>query len=505
MFGHGDTGLMWLMSIEHIHLVIYIFCLIAILVSDKPSSAMVSWIFAITVFPVIGIVLYLLFGINWRKNRAISNREKQEGRWFRVRNFLKYDPVDFFLDERFLEKSSYRSIDKENISDSEIEIVKLLATAEKTTITRNKSYEIYYSGKEAFDSIIKDISEAKESILMEYFIWRSDKLGQQIKDLLVKKAKEGVKIRLLFDGLGSFRAISKKYRRELLKAGIEFRYFLDIKFALSKLNYRNHRKMTIIDSKILHTGGMNLGEEYITGGSRFNEWRDTNFRVEGELVIQYLTIFITDWLNSGGKNDFETIKLDEIVEKNIVKDDEKYYLMQVSSSGPDTEWTSLKYLYSKLISSAKREVLIQSPYFVPDSALVNQLTIMALAGIKIKIIMTGVPDKKIPYWIAETYFEELTNAGIEIFRYKAGFLHCKNIVVDGEFSTIGTCNFDMRSLEINYEINSVFYNREISQNVRNQFFKDLEKCEKVEKKQIEKKAFWKRIRNSLFKLVSPIM
>ena len=123
MFGHGDTGLMWLMSIEHIHLVIYIFCLIAILVSDKPSSAMVSWIFAITVFPVIGIVLYLLFGINWRKNRAISNREKQEGRWFRVRNFLKYDPVDFFLDERFLEKSSYRSIDKENISDSEIEIV----------------------------------------------------------------------------------------------------------------------------------------------------------------------------------------------------------------------------------------------------------------------------------------------------------------------------------------------------------------------------------------------
>ena len=263
--------------------------------------------------------------------------------------------------------------------------------------------------------------------------------------------------------------------------------------------------MTIIDSKILHTGGMNLGEEYITGGSRFNEWRDTNFRVEGELVIQYLTIFITDWLNSGGKNDFETIKLYEIVEKNIVKDDEKYYLMQVSSSGPDTEWTSLKYLYSKLISSAKREVLIQSPYFVPDSALVNQLTIMALAGIKIKIIMTGVPDKKIPYWIAETYFEELTNAGIEIYRYKAGFLHCKNIVVDGEFSTIGTCNFDMRSLEINYEINSVFYNREISQNVRNQFFKDLEKCEKVEKKQIEKKAFWKRIRNSLFKLVSPIM
>ena len=130
---------------------------------------------------------------------------------------------------------------------------------------------------------------------------------------------------------------------------------------------------------------------------------------------------------------------------------------------------------------------------------------MALAGIKIKIIMTGVPDKKIPYWIAETYFEELTNAGIEIYRYKAGFLHCKNIVVDGEFSTIGTCNFDMRSLEINYEINSVFYNREISQNVRNQFFKDLEKCEKIEKKQIEKKAFWKRIRNSLFKLVSPIM
>ena len=289
------------------------------------------------------------------------------------------------------------------------------------------------------------------------------------------------------------------------KVGVEFKYFLDIKFALSKLNYRNHRKMTIIDNRILHTGGMNLGEEYITGGKRFNLWRDTNIRIEGKLVFHYLAIFITDWLNSGGKLDFNPKKIEKILleqRENIVKNS---YLMQVSSSGPDTIWTTLKYTYSKMISAAKKEILIQSPYFIPDTSLISQLKIAALSGVKIKLMIAGVPDKKIPYWIAETYFGELLLAGVEIYRYKAGFIHCKNIVIDGKFSTMGTCNFDMRSLEINYEINSIFYNREISQSLRGQFYKDLEHCEEIKEENLKKTVFWRKLRNSLFKVISPIM
>ena len=202
--------------------------------------------------------------------------------------------------------------------------------------------------------------------------------------------------------------------------------------------------MTVVDHKIVHTGGMNLGEEYITGGKKYKSWRDTNVRIEGEIVNQYLTIFFTDWLNSGGEIDSIRSRIYEIVEGNKVKD-RNSYLMQVSSSGPDTIWTSLKFLYSKMISAAKKEVLIQSPYFVPDAGIISQLKIAALSGVDIKVMMTGVPDKKIPYWIAETYFEELLLAGVKIYRYKKGFLHCKNIIIVEKMCTMGTCNFDMRS------------------------------------------------------------
>ena len=380
----------------------------------------------------------------------------------------------------------------------------MLTESEKTYLTANKSYEMYYNGKEAFTAIIRDIKNAEKSILMEYFIWRSDELGEQIKNLLIEKAKQGVEVKLMFDGLGSMGTISKKYRKELSDVGVEFRYFLDIKFSLLKSNYRNHRKMTIVDYKILHTGGMNLGEEYITGGKKYESWRDTNVRIEGEVVNQYLTIFFADWLNSGGEIESMREKINEIVEGNRVED-RNSYLMQVSSSGPDTIWTSLKFLYSKMISAAKKEVLIQSPYFVPDAGIISQLKIAALSGVKIKMMMTGVPDKKIPYWIAETYFEELLLAGVEIYRYKKGFLHCKNIIVDEKFCTMGTCNFDMRSFEINYEVNTVYYNSEISRDMKKQFLKDLEYCEKIEEEKFIKLSFRKKLRNSIFKVFSPIM
>ena len=185
--------------------------------------------------------------------------------------------------------------------------------------------------------------------------------------------------------------ISGKYRKELAEVGVEFRYFLDIKYTILKSNYRNHRKMTIIDNKILHTGGMNLGEEYITGGKRFETWRDTNIRITGEQIIDYLVIFFTDWLNSGGKQDFEKEEMENIIKENKMENTEPY-LMQVSSSGPDTVWTSLKYMYSKMISIAEKEVLIQSPYFIPDTSLMSQLQIASLSGVKIKLMITGVPD-----------------------------------------------------------------------------------------------------------------
>ena len=525
----------WVIPFERIHYLIIIILAVAVLLSDKSPNAMLAWIFTIFTFPLGGAILYLLFGINWRRNKIISKKMKGEERklFSRLFNFMQRDVSDIFRSQDFFYYNRLKNINEnvDKMSESEIkekiqgqidtmitniglpaqqkEIVKMLYNSEGTFLTNNDSYKLFYDGKGAFDSILKDIENAKKTIYMEYFIWKADELGERIKNALIKKAKEGVKIKLLFDGVGTWK-LPRKYKKELRSAGIEIRWFLDVKFFISKMNYRNHRKIALIDNKIVHTGGMNVGQEYIDGGKRFESWRDTNIRITGEIIGQYLAIFVTDWLNSGGKYSFgEDVKGEAVHEleeqKPIDKQKKLEYLMQVSSSGPDTEWTTLKYLYSKMIATAKTEVLIQSPYFVPDTDLISQLKMAALSGVKIKIMITGVPDKKMPYWIAETYFAELIEAGIEIFRYKAGFLHSKNVIVDEKISTMGTCNFDMRSFEINYEINSIFYNEEISQSIRNQFYKDLSFCEEIKEENLKKTIFWRKIRNSLFRVVSPLM
>ena len=494
---------LWIASTGYIHFILYVIFLIAILTSEKSSESIMAWIFTITVFPFLGFFLYLFFGVNWRKKRINSYQKGEK----HPKNFLKYDTAQFFKSRNLKAEELEQLYEKSEISNRDKKISEMLYQSEGTYLTGNSSYKMFYDGKEAFDSIIEDIQKAEKSIYMEYFIWRSDELGEKIKNELLKKAAQGVKIKLLFDGTGSLKTISKQYRKELTDAGIEFKYFLDIKFSLAKMNYRNHRKMTIIDDKILHSGGMNLGIEYITGGSHFDSWRDSNFRAEGEIAIHYLAIFMTDWLNSGGKMDFDLKNAEEILENNRknIENVSNSHLMQVSSSGPDTVWTSLKNLYSKMIATAEKEVLIQSPYFVPDASLISQLKIAALSGIKVKIMIAGVPDKKTPYWIAETYFRELITAGAEIYRYMGGFIHCKNVITDGSLSTMGTCNFDMRSFEINYEVNTVFYSEEISQNMRNQFYEDLEKCEKISLENIKKIGFFSELRNSTLKLFSPIM
>ena len=498
----------WVIPFERIHYLIIIILAVAVLLSDKSPNAMLAWIFTIFTFPLGGAILYFLFGINWRRNKIISKKMKGEERklFSRLFNFMQRDVSDIFRSQDFFYYNRLKNINEnvDKMSESEIkekiqgqidtmitniglpaqqkEIVKMLYNSEGTFLTNNDSYKLFYDGKGAFDSILKDIENAKKTIYMEYFIWRADELGERIKNALIKKAS----------------------------AGIEIRWFLDVKFFISKMNYRNHRKIALIDNKIVHTGGMNVGQEYIDGGKRFESWRDTNIRITGEIIGQYLAIFVTDWLNSGGKYSFgEDVKGEAVHEleeqKPIDKQEKLEYLMQVSSSGPDTEWTTLKYLYSKMIATAKTEVLIQSPYFVPDTDLISQLKMAALSGVKIKIMITGVPDKKMPYWIAETYFAELIEAGIEIFRYKAGFLHSKNVIVDEKISTMGTCNFDMRSFEINYEVNSVFYSEEISKDLKAQFGKDLEMCEKFDEARLKKVTFRKQLRNSIFKLISPIM
>lgn len=500
-----ENFILWFFSFKHVYMVVLVIFSISILLSNKPSGDTAAWLLAICLIPVFGIIAYLLFGINWRQRKFINKKKKNKADTISIlsANFSKYDSEMIFSKHSTQKEDLQKFQNDETLTQNNKSIINLLYGCEKTLPCYNQSYEIYYNGKDAYTSLINDLKNASQSIYMEYYIWHSDKLGIKIKNILLEKAKEGLEIKLIFDGLGSLRTISKVYRDELKNAGVEFLYFLDIKTSILKLNYRNHRKMTIIDHKIVHTGGMNLADVYINGGDDFEKWRDTNIRLSGDIFAYYLAIFMTDWLNSGGERNFAHLSEDLTKSKeNKTKDG---FLAQVSSSGPDSNYPSLKYLYTKMIDDTKNEILIQTPYLIPADSILIQLKIAALSSKKVKIMITGKTDNIVTKWVAKTYIEELLRSGVEIYSYKKGFLHSKVLICDDDISTIGTCNFDNRSFNINYEINTIFYDKNINAELKTQFYKDLKECTQLTLNNLKKDRFFGKIRNSIFKLIGPLL
>ena len=463
--------------------------IVAIILANKESDASIAWILVILIFPIIGISLYILIGLDWRKYKLVPRL-----------------PEDYFKDH-------YKAIieyQKEMINTSEIsddamnDIVKnmnLLLNSNMVPLTIDNSVRTYFSGEDHFRDLLIDLESAKESIHMEYFIWRSDTLGEKIKGILKQKVKQGVDVRLIFDGLGSFGRITFKYRRELRESGIQFSYFLDLNrlIARIKINYSNHKKIVVIDGKIAYTGGMNIGEEYISGGKKFSLWRDTHIRLTGSSVGLLQTVFMADWYNC---------QKETLADSGIFKFQENRKMntpVQIAVSGPDSKWDSLEMLYFNMINNANHEILIQSPYFIPDQAILKAMESAALSGVSVQFMMTGVPDKRIPWWSAFTYFQPLLESGVRIFHFTEGFLHSKMLVMDDQVSTVGSCNMDVRSFRLNYEVNAVFYDEKLTTKLKKQFYKDRDSCREISIETLESISLPAQFRNSFCRIFSPLL
>ena len=466
-----------------------IIVLLIIILDNRPPEVSISWFLIILFFPVAGLILYALIGLNWKKTKLI-----------------RQNPEDLFSHnlENILinQKHFFREMNLQDEEDNDRnKLMNLLLNANNSIMTLKNSCKTYNSGENFFKALLEDIKNAKSSIHMEFYIWTSDSLGEEIKEILIRKAQEGVEVRLLFDGVGSFGKISFKYRRELKKAGIKFRYFLDLAAPLSllKINYCNHRKIAVIDGLVAYTGGMNVGLEYITGGNRFESWRDTQIRIKGESVNMVQAVFLVDWYNSGDK-----LLLDK---KYLPEADEATPEMavQIATSGADSKWASIQQMFFTMITNANRDIYIQTPYFIPDQSIMTALETAALSGINVNILMTGIPDKKIPYWAAHTYFEPLLNAGVNIFQYKKGFLHSKIVIVDNSIASIGSCNMDMRGFHINFELNVLIYDQVTAEKMTEDFYNDLKFSETITHEHISKSGILKNFRNSIFRIIAPIM
>lgn len=481
------------------------------LLENKPPYSFIAWLTVLVFLPYIGVIFYIFLGMNWKKSKKKISAKLPE-------DMLKRD-FSYLLDEQIEIMNNMGGLYGKNVN-----LVKLAIKSGYSPITVQNEVSIFDNGEELFESMINDLKLAEKMIHMEYFIWRSDKLGKKIKDILIKKAKEGVKVRLIFDGVGSMLRISRKYRRELRRNKIDFLYYHDpfSIFWTRFINYRNHRKIVVVDGMVAYMGGMNLGQEYIDGGKRFSSWRDIHLRMVGDSCNLIQNVFICDWHNAGGKDldSFLESEPDNLLNNNSIlnKDflneiknlfpqstTDKYLPVQILSSGPDSKWDTIQKVYSRMIEEARESVYIESPYFVPDEGFLHILENASLSGIDVNLMITGKPDKLLAWWVAQTYFETLLKAKVNIYLYQKGFLHSKFCVIDGRIVSCGTCNMDVRSFYLHYEMNAVIYSVEIAKKFEAIFEKDISNSHKVTPEEYAKQPVLVRLRNSACRIIAPVL
>jgi len=471
-----------------------------ILLDNKPAQSTLAWLLTVYFLPFVGLFIYLFAGIDWKKRKILHQRPEEIFR-AQLKTVIQQQ-------KRF--KQELKTVADYDINKA----IQLLLHTNHSILTLNNHCELFHHGTAFFEQLKADLLAAQSFIHMEFFIWKSDKLGLEIRDILVEKAKAGVEVRLIFDGVGCFWTMTRAYKRSLRKAGIEYQIFLDpLKFFTSGFaNYLNHRKIVIIDGQTSFICGMNMASEYITGGHYFHYTRDTGIRFKGEISQQLQTVFATDWFNSCR----EWLDHERFFPQPVMPADVSSVPVQLACSGPDSDWYTIHKLLFSLIMNAKQEIYIQSPYFIPDESIATALETAALSGIQVNIMMTGPPNKaslwvlgayseRAPYWAAETYFERMLKAGCRVFRYERGFLHCKTLAVDGIMASVGTCNLDVRSFELDYEINAMLYDSQMAHQIKQQFQADLADCKEISLKDLKTTSWVYKLRNSILRVFSPLL
>lgn len=435
-----------------------IISIFVIVLERKNPEKTIAWLLIFILFPPVGLFLYIFLGRNWKKHKLHDETRINIER-------LIYEAMKDIKDHTYAP------------------LIELLSKNSESPLFNNNNIKIFKDGIEKFDELKKELLKAKNHIHMEYYIVKSDKIGNEIKDILIKKSLEGVKIRLILDRVGCIK-LSKSYIKELKNAGIDivqYSYFLAplLRKINTQINYRNHRKIVVIDGKVGFTGGINIGDEYV-GRSKFGYWRDTHIMVKGDFVYGLQAVFL---------DDFATIK--EANKEFFYYGDnfDKFFpeikgakgkLMQLVKSGPDSEFPAIEQSIIKMINMAKDHIYITTPYFIPSESIINSLKIAAMSGVDVHILFPERYDHMLVYYASRTYLEDLIKTGVVVHFYNPkGFIHAKTTSVDGTICTIGTANMDIRSHILNYEINAVIYDKEITEQLENLFFEDLKASKRI--------------------------
>ncbi|WFA86923.1 cardiolipin synthase [Paenibacillus sp. FSL K6-1122] len=447
-----------------------------------------AWLMIFYFIPILGFIVYLFLGRNLKKKNFYGLSAEE-------RNSLK-----LIVENQLVTLKEQR---KENnpLLMKYADLIQLNLTSSNAILTNDNEIFIFDDGQEKFDSLFADIKEAKKEINIQYYIIQPDSLGKKLRDELTIKAKEGVKVRVLYDEIGS-KKLSLKFFRELISAGGEVEVFFPslIRPLNFRMNNRNHRKLCIIDGEIAYIGGFNLGNEYLGMDKKFGYWRDTHFKMHGDAVNHIQGRFILDWKHASKSDQvsyeqysFNTARLDGSSPVQIV------------SSGPNSQVEHLKNMYIKLIVNAKKSVYIQTPYFIPDSTFMDACKIALLSGVDLRIMIPNKPDHPFVYWATWAYAGELLDYGAKILLYDNGFLHAKTIVVDEEVASVGTMNIDSRSFRLNFEVNAIVYDERVAKQLQELFHQDSQLSTELTSDRYRNRSLIIKFKEGISRLLSPIL
>ena len=466
-----------------------IFAMIVIFASRKAPSSTWAWLFVLFFLPIIGFFLYIFLGRNLHKKNFVRWKMMQQDQTITVFN----EQQQALRDETFQFPN--------HITKNYKRLVQMNVDLNHAILSNHNETTLYATGDEKFKALLADIEQATKHIHIQYYIFKLDIIGEQIHQAIIKKAKEGVKVRVIFDDLGS-RKLKIKHFKQLLDAGGEVQAYFPSLFALlnPRINFRNHRKLVIIDGVIGYIGGFNVGKEYAGLDEKVGFWRDLHVRIVGNAVHSLQAHFLFDWHQAANTeyNEYDDAYYPQANVQNITP-------IQIVSSGPDTDYESIKESYIRMIMSARKYIYIQTPYFVPDAAFLTAIQIAAASGVEVKVMTPAKPDHMFIYGANSYYTGELMEHGGTALRYTKGFLHSKMMVIDDEICTIGTTNIDIRSFSLNFEINAVIYDEQVAKQCRAIFEEDEQYAFEMTTERYEKRPLWTKIREAFSRLISPIL
>ncbi len=478
----------WWQSACIICYLLLVFVTIAVIIQEKRDPVKsLAWITVIALVPVVGMLAYVLFGRNWRKRKMFSRKG--------------------ILDEGYIESVSRSQL--RTLSDPALEAtpeiqnnrdtIRLMLNNSKSLLATHNRVDILQNGKETFASLFEALEAARSSIHMEYYIFENDRIGRRVADILISKAREGIEVRLIYDGVGTLWTEGSIFRR-MRRAGVKVECFMPVAFPwlTSRVNYRNHRKIVVVDGRIAYTGGLNIAERYLKG-MKIGKWRDIHLKIEGEAVNLLQAVFITDWY---------------FVRRTEYLNSEKYFRdteikevcpIQIAASGPDSDWATIMQAFFSAITKARKRIYISTPYFTPNASLLTAMKVAALSGIDVRLLLPAKSDTRIAYWASRSYVLELLEAGIKVYFYQGGFNHSKLIIIDGEFCSVGSANMDIRSFEDNFEVSALIYDRRLAAELEASYKADLKQSRLVTLAQWELRSRWNATLESLARLLSPLL